>query len=157
MRALRLSLVVLAVLVGTGCVAAAPKTAAPARELVPHGGRFATVAPGASWPDPVQLPARETLAPAYGPAPTTPTAPSAEPVAPPGPDRPPPETHAGRHEHAPRAVGHAPAVVPPPSPIPRPRRPRPRPGYDPGALCSWAQNTGVDPSVVAACRQQLSR
>ncbi|MFI6056347.1 hypothetical protein ACIBCO_40610 [Streptomyces violascens] len=155
MRALRLLLVVLAVLVSMGCVAVAPKTVAPARELVPTGGRVATVAPGpSSWPDPVQPPARETLAPDYGPALTTPTAPSAEPV---DPDRPPPEAHSGRHEHAPHAAVHPPAAVQPPSPVPRPHRHRPRPGYDPVVLCSWAQNTGVDPSVVAACRQQLGR
>ncbi|MFI6689206.1 hypothetical protein [Streptomyces sp. NPDC050485] len=157
MRPARLLLAVLAVLVSTGCVAVASRTTPPAREFTPTGGRIATVAPGPLWPDPIQPPARETLAPAYGPAPTAATAPSAELVDLPGPDQPPHEAPAQRHEHAPRAAGHTPAAVQHSSPLPRPYRHRPEPGYNAVALCSWAQGAGLDPSVVRACRQQLDR
>ncbi|AYG85170.1 hypothetical protein DWB77_07387 [Streptomyces hundungensis] len=152
MRIPRLPLVVLALLAGTGCAYITPESQAPARELAPHGGRMAPAAPSPFWPEPVQAPARETLAPAFGPAsPTTPADTTA--ARPPrpllGPGREPSQrTDTSGHR------GRTPRLTRRPSPAPRPR-PRAQPSYDARIVCSWAQNTGLDPSVVRACRQQL--
>ncbi|WP_189971066.1 hypothetical protein [Streptomyces violascens] len=129
----------------------------PAREVVPDGGRFATVAPGPLWPDPVQPPARETLAPAYSPAPTTTATEAAEPLDRPGREHPARDADAGHHGPAQHGTGHPPAAVRRPSPVPRPPRQRPQPDYDPGTVCSWAQGAGIDPPVVRACQQELAR
>lgn len=148
---------VLAVLVlSTGCVAVAPKAAPPAGELLPRGERRATAAPGPGWPDPVQPPAREILAPAYGPAPaaaTSAASPQSAARTGPGQTQHEPAVSPPRHPHP--ATGHPPAAVRHSSPTRRPHRAPPP--YDAGAVCSWAQGTGFDPSVVRACRQQLGR
>ncbi|GHE56604.1 hypothetical protein GCM10018785_27410 [Streptomyces longispororuber] len=54
---------------------------------------------------------------------------------------------------APRPVQprRAPRTVPP---VPRPP-PCPRAAMSPGVVCTWARGSGVDPAVVAACRQQM--
>lgn len=149
---------VLAVLVlSTGCVTIAPNAVSPAGGLLPRGERLATVAPGPGWPDPVQPPARETLAPAYGPATATATsAATSHPAARPGPGQPQHEPAVATSRHPHRVTGRPPAVIRRSSPARHRPHQVPRP-YNTGAVCSWAQGTGFDPSVVRACRQQLGR
>ncbi|MFF4188582.1 hypothetical protein ACFYZ9_35825 [Streptomyces sp. NPDC001691] len=148
----RLLLAVGIVMLSTGCVTMAHHTAPHGGGLVPEGGQLTTVATGPFWPDPVQPSGRETLTPAYGPA-TTPAVGGATgdagPSQPPRHDRPKPVPAPVHHDDRPRTTTRH---SPPPT-----RRHQSRPAYDPGFICSWAQGTGLDPSVVSACHRQLGR
>ncbi|GAA2417499.1 hypothetical protein ACFPFX_04380 [Streptomyces mauvecolor] len=155
---LRLLFAVGVVLLATGCVTVAHKTVPHGGEFMPQGARLTTVAPRSLWPDPVQPPARETLAPAYGPSPATTPAPAPDSSVgtadQPGHDQPQPAAapaHRDRGNRDPSTARHS-------TPAPPHRaHPHPRPEYDPGAVCAWAQGIRLDPSVVRACREQLSR
>ncbi|MFD7341859.1 IS982 family transposase [Streptomyces violascens] len=133
-----------------------PQARASGREFVPNGGRPATVALGPSRPEPVQPPAREILAPMGDPAPAHHPRPSAPGSRSNGPRRPSaPQRRSSPSRGPGGAATRRPAFAP--GPAPRRHHDHPHPEYNPGAVCDWAQGTGVDPTIVRACRQEPAR
>ncbi|MFE9555176.1 hypothetical protein ACFYMW_39345 [Streptomyces sp. NPDC006692] len=156
----RLLLAVYVVLLATGCVAVAPKPTPRGGGFVQDGGHLPTVAPSPRWPEPVQAPANATLTPMSDPTPSLTPTPTPSPAAVTSSTEPVDRASSnhrrpGTNNPAPRPPDRHRAAPQPDSPPPRHQRTRPRTDYDASALCSWAQGTGLDPSVVRACRQQL--
>ncbi|MCT9089707.1 hypothetical protein N4G70_12600 [Streptomyces sp. ASQP_92] len=104
----------------------------------------------------MQPPARETLAPAYGPAPDGPT--TGTPAS--GSTKAAGRARRDRRQHEAAPPRHHTkeqhAATDRSAPAPHPRTAHPTPTYDARAVCSWAQGTGLGSSIVQACREQLS-
>ncbi|AYG84809.1 hypothetical protein DWB77_07023 [Streptomyces hundungensis] len=149
MRWDRLLCVMCAGMLASGCVTVAPGTGPAGSGLEPDARRIVTVAP-----DPAQPLARESLTPVDDPTPAPPDTGGAHPTDRTVHTRQAPEAAAPAH----RSPRHAHSATPHPEPAPPHSRAHgPRPHYDPGMVCAWAKGSGLDPSVVRACQQQLGR